>query len=1214
MSGPVVWSEAALRLFDLTGPTVVSAGAGSGKTTCLVELCVRLLSGEATGAPCDPAEIVAITFTEKAAVELEQRLRAAVAGRARPGAARGTAPGAPGADEERRWRNVLQGLDRMAIGTIHGFAGRLLREHALEAGLDPEFEVLDEETSWAWLRQAARAALVAALDSERPEARVLAAGHGAGGRRAGLVDVIADVARARSTHGDARPIEPAPDALEEALAARAEALAAADALLAMRGAIRTSTGGRAMEQLAAAVARIEGPDRAGTLRAAALDSIAGLAASVRGWRPGSSPEGARARRQDLVGACDAFALCAAEALARPQKQELCALVAEAEARYAERKRRARALDFDELLARARDLLLRDTKVRAELRGRLRALLVDEYQDVNAVQEEIFQLLAGERGGPPGPWLVAVGDLKQSVYRFRGADVAVFRDVVQRSARVIHLALNHRSSPGVLEVVNEVSSRCMQPAGGVARPYELAFQEADRLVPVRAGGQEPACEILTDGEGGNAAVRRAREARAIAERIRAFVSGAAGVEVRERAGHDGEELARRPRHGDVAVLFRRMTQIGEYERALREAGIPYRLARGGGFYQAPEVRDLGELLASLFDPQDTIAWAALLRSPMCGLGEGALFALSRLGLETLSRREPDEIVRELVSGYPAALKPWPPTADPSSVPSSTEADRLRRFLLEWQRLHAARDRLALPDLLSRAVDGLDLEAAYLASPEGERRLANVRKARAMAARFAGGGGTPRGFAERLRTMAAQPPREPEGDLELGDAVALLSVHQAKGLEWPIVFVPDLGALSPRDARRVLRDPGGALAAAFFHARSATHHTTAAVEAAREESRRASAAESRRVLYVALTRARDRLVLSGEANRGGETWRALVEMGLAERPELAARISHTEAARSAFDGTRGLLAPDTTVRLSVPPPERDTIPAGPPRPIAAAPRLDSVRLAVTELAEHARCPRRVFLARRLALPVRADVAVPTEDDPERATARGTLAHAMISELDLTAPPLERHAQLSAAAVRRGHDPRSRGVRRILAEVMRFLESAPGQRLARAAHAGTLRREVPFLLRLDGRGAPSCYLVGALDALVEERDELAVIDFKYARARAGAADRYRFQMLAYALAASRARPGRRVTASLQFLRGTCKAVDLTPSEGDLARFAEEVPRLAADASSGADLSRSPGELGRTEARCREEGCGYLEACYPRARPEPAGSFRGPRPCHGP
>lgn len=191
-----VFGEAARALFDLEGPTALSAGAGSGKTTALVELCVRLLSGEALGTPCDPSEIAAITFTEKAAEELGERLRAAVADRTR--AARGT-------PDAQAWLDRLHGLDRMVVGTIHAFAGRLLREHALEAGLDPEFAVADEETASGWLREAARAAVLGALDAGAPEPglRALAAGLGAGSTfRSGLGDVLVDLVRARATRGD----------------------------------------------------------------------------------------------------------------------------------------------------------------------------------------------------------------------------------------------------------------------------------------------------------------------------------------------------------------------------------------------------------------------------------------------------------------------------------------------------------------------------------------------------------------------------------------------------------------------------------------------------------------------------------------------------------------------------------------------------------------------------------------------------------------------------------------------------------------------------------------------------------------------------------------------------------------------------------------------------------------------------------------------------
>jgi hypothetical protein len=252
-------------------------------------------------------------------------------------------------------------------------------------------------------------------------------------------------------------------------------------------------------------------------------------------------------------------------------------------------------------------------------------------------------------------------------------------------------------------------------------------------------------------------------------------------------------------------------------------------------------------------------------------------------------------------------------------------------------------------------------------------------------------------------------------------------------------------------------------------------------------------------------------------------------------------------------------------------------------------------VTALAEHARCPRRVHFSRQLGLPEPGGPGGAAQDDPDRATARGTLAHAMLSEVELGAPPLERRVQLAAAASRRGYDPRSPGVRRIAADVSRFLDGSAARRLAAAASAGRLRREVPFLLRLDGDGEPACYLTGAIDALLEERGAVAVIDFKYALARPGAADRYRLQLLAYTVAAGRAFPGARVSARLQFLRGEGPSVDLTPSVAELRRFAREAPRLARAVHGGEGFASTPASLGRDAGRCKAEGCGYVARCFP-------------------
>jgi ATP-dependent exoDNAse (exonuclease V) beta subunit len=771
-------------------------------------------------------------------------------------------------------------------------------------------------------------------------------------------------------------------------------------------------------------------------------------------------------------------------------------------------------------------------------------------------------------------------------------VAVFARLVRRlgagDGRVLRLSDNHRSAPAILELVNEVFSRCLAPpAGAPPRDDEIRFEEADRLVARRAEGARPACEILVDGGEGTASERRLREADAVVRRIAAIVSGAAGVAVRERADGGGER-PRPPRFGDMAILFRRLTQIGPYERALRAAGVPYRLARGGGFYQAPEVRDLGELVATLFDPADAVAWAALLRSPMCAVSDASLVLLARGGLTRLARTPPEALRAELEAGG-GGLPP-------------AEWARLARFLDAWKDLRALRDRLAIPELLRRAAGALDLDAALLASPDGERRAVNLEKALALAARFEADGGRAPELSGHLRALAARPPREPEADLEGEDAVAILSVHQAKGLEWPVVFVPDLGALGRHDARRALLDEDGRLCASFYDAAREEHLETAALRRAREGQRRGAAAESRRLLYVALTRARDALVLSGEAGRGGESWRGLVEAAAEARPDLVARVPLADA---------GTFASARPLPPAAPAPSRAAASPAPPRLAPAAP-LAAVRAAVTDLAEYARCPRRHHLGRVLHLPEPHGARGATRDDPARATARGTLAHAMLAETDLAAPPLERRAQMAAAAARRGYDLTSAGVRRILAEVSRFADSEGGRALARAAREGRLTREVPFLLRLvgdpvtpaggsaaadpAGRGTPDAYLVGAIDALVAGRrgEGVVVVDYKYATPRAEAAERYRLQLLAYALAARRAHPGAPVRARLQFLRGDFRAVDVTPSGAELAAFAREAPRLAHGAHAGTLGEAAPAELGRDEARCRTEGCGYVGRCY--------------------
>ena len=1173
----IAWSEAALTLFRLQGPSGVSAGAGTGKTTALVELLLRLLAGETPLGPCEPRQVVAITFTEKAGAELTERLAAALAGAVREARADGRAARAE------RLAAASRDLPGMSVGTIHGFAARLIREHALDVGVAPDFEVLEEEAAEEALLAASLAAAAAGLDAGDEGVRALSAGHG--GVR-GLAALLSRLVRERATRGLTGPVLATAGDPSEVARCLGELESSAEGLLRLGERAATPTGRAAWAALAE-----RWPATRGELSEASEDRLGAIVEPIRRWRLGrGDSEALKEARERFLAAASALPALAAEVAAQPQARATAALVGEAERRYGASKAAADALDFDDLLVQARDLLRVVPGALAELRERTRALLVDEYQDVNGLQAEIFGMLTAPGSGPEGggpPVLVAVGDAKQSIYRFRGADVGVFGSLLEElgpggRGRVLHLRENHRSVPGVLALVNDVLRRRQGSLG-------IAFEEEDELVAVRAGGPSPAAEMFSVGDEGPAEERRGREAAALAARIRDLVSGAASVTVRDR----DQGPPRLPRFGDVAILLRRLTTASEYERALRAAGIPYRMARGGGFYQASEVRDLGELAASLGDPTDEVAWAALLRSPLCGLSDGSLFLLSRAGegrgLGRLARLGPDQAA--------AALR----AARPGGAPQG-EAERLHRFLATWGRLTAARGRLDVGELLRRAVDELDWEAALLAGPDGERRVRNLRKALELSGEAAERGTSPAAFGARIRRLSRRPPREPEAHLEAADAVALLSIHQAKGLEWPIAVVPDMGARPPSEKRRAALDEAGRVCVAHYSLSRDAFAETRSLRRLREEERAAEAAEAMRILYVALTRARDYLVLSSAGRAAPDSWAGVLS-------EVPAELLRCRGSGPAAEGA----GPGPAEPSSAPGPgaSAGALPGATGEAVAPPLRRPgsdaAVRQSVTGLVEYARCPRRHWLSRHLRLPEpRAAPAGP--DDPDRATERGTLVHALLAEVDLLAPPLTRRALLAAAVSRRGYDPGGPGVRALLRDVERFLDSPAGRRLADWERAGALRREVPFLLRLEDESGPA-YLDGAIDALALSRDEVRVLDFKYATARSGAAERYRLQLLAYALAASRAFPKRTVRAALWFLRGSVASLDLTPRAAELERFAEEAPALARAAAWTGGRETSPATQGRSEALCRAERCGYVAHCFAAAEPAALGG-EGPAP----
>ena len=570
-------------------------------------------------------------------------------------------------------------------------------------------------------------------------------------------------------------------------------------------------------------------------------------------------------------------------------------------------------------------------------------------------------------------------------------------------------------------------------------------------------------------------------------------------------------------------------------------------------------------------------------------------LARGGLARLARLAPAPRRSELDAASTG-------TAPPAVAPD--ERARLVRFLGAWHDLRAVRDRLPLADLLRRAVAALDLDAALLAAPDGERRAVNLEKAIALAARFEADGGRAPELARHLRALAARPPREPEAELEVDDAVAILSVHQAKGLEWPIVLVPDLGAAGRADgAPRPPRRGRAALRAALRRrARGARRDRRDAARARGGAARRGG-----RVAPPALRRAHPRARSARPLRRGR-----------ARRGDLArARRGGgrgSPGARPARPGRRG--GARTRPRRRSPP----ATPRSPRRALAAA------RAAARRRRARAGRARRGDGSRRVrALPA-APPPRPVPAHPRAARRAGgararrprpgdRARHARARDARGERPrraaaraPRPAPGRRGAARVRPGEpghpaDPRRGGaVRRLRGRAARSRRprATGGSRArSRSCSASAAPRRAGAGAATGGEGvAPAAYLVGAIDALVAGRrgEGIVLVDYKYATPRPGAAERYRLQLLAYTLAARRAHPGARVRARLQFLRGDLRAVDVTATERELDAFAREAPALALGAYAGTGGDRPPAALGRDEARCRAEGCGYVARCFPR------------------
>ncbi len=1012
--------------------TCVVAGPGSGKTTVLVEYFERLVA-----AGKDPLRILAITFTDKAANNMREKLARTFQDRA----------------------EIRGKLERAYVSTVHGFCARLLKENAIFAGIDPEFYVTDERESSRMQRLAIDQVLDVMLAEEPGSMRALMRGLATTDAGGALLDAY-EAIRASGTKVTELANFPAPGR-----ACMEELLAAFDRLSRERPRGWSFEQLTHLDELREAARRIADALQNGT--GASLVAVESFDCKLtRLKRNNPTYELVRAIVKDLLPALE-YTLITTHYTR--ERATILELLARFDRLYRVRKQQAGALDYDDLEEYAVRLLEENPEVRRRVQSQFDQVLMDEFQDTNGQQAKLLKLLrTADR-------FYAVGDINQSIYGFRHAEPGVFREyrdgVAQGAKRLVELVENFRSRADILNTVAAVTKGV---EGIEARPLVPGLP-----FPAKA---EPSVEILA-AVAEEVDVALALEAQWVAARI-------LELEGRLRLRDKTAEFR------DFAVLVRNSEVLQEFTRALDEFGIPYLVNRGKGFYETREVGDLMHLVRVLVNPRDEISTAAVLRSPFVAVSDEALFRLKRLGNlgEALERLTPQQLV-----GF----------AEDDAVRLAYFRDRLARWR-SW------RDYLAIDILLLRAID----ECGYQ-SPSGPRSTANMEKFLAQA-RAASARQSVAEFVDEVELLRESQPREPDAPPEdSANAVKIMTVHSAKGLEFPIVFLAAMHKGMESGPGGIAFLPGVGLGARWHHPSSTDDKDDSFQHAIREELKQREKEEGHRLLYVAMTRAEEHLVLSLSSNgKKLGNWAGVL------KESLNLDLDTPRDQRVVIRAPGGQQVP-VLVRCVATRPQRPERRAFSESEVASQvmerPRLEDQHDShanVTSVALFAECPRRYYLSRYLGFEAKGRAGA-TEPDTRSGLAASDFG-------------MQVHTLLAGGSV----PVADREVARM---VDVFRKSTLGRR---AEAAQTVEREFDFLMEVE-----KLVLRGQIDLWFQDQGKTVLVDYKtdyVSAAEAQArADRYALQLRLYALALERLNGRPPDEAYLYFLRpNVAIKVDLRPS----------------------------------------------------------------------
>jgi ATP-dependent helicase/nuclease subunit A len=1030
--------------------TVVLASAGTGKTRKLVDVYLELLERGV-----DPLRIVAVTFTERAAAEMRERIRAALY--QKPG----------------QWMRTIALLPAAPISTIHGFCGLILREHGFENGIDPGFSILDEQRSLDLARDSARETIRQEIRSGNAEVEKLFGDFGL----ESLVETVVGAGYWLNSLGV--------DGNWLACRVDDQRRAAAE-----------------VEREIAKDIQNYGPD---------FETIGALADDLES-RKAKHPLRKRDDPRALLPRIGQISGVAAAAY-------LSGLVSRSVSKFAAKKRAANAMDFDDLLLGVRDLLKRRPDICRQYQDRFEALLVDEFQDTDDVQAEIISLLAADVRNPdrfaPGKLLI-VGDPKQSIYRFRRARVTVFfrmlDRIVKEGGAVEHLQDNYRSAAPIAEFSNLLSAEMMDGRGKVMDiaphdpSYRVRFTNDDLLRP-KSDAPFLGITYVAAEESARAAAGREMEAEAIARLLKQWKSSGRIQSWRE-----------------VALLMRAMTNVELYLAALEAHDIPVYVVQGASFYQKSEVSDLIAFLELVLRSHDALLRATVLTSSLFGV-----------------------TFRDLLSKSAADLAP------------------LEKILSYWA---ARRDTATAAEILQDVIRKTDFDVVMMAQKNGPQRVANIGKLIEITRDLAREGTTALDDVVRyLRDRAHDTSvRESEAQIvsQSDDVVRILTIHQAKGLEFDIVIIPDLAQRGGRGGgdRALFSDRWGLLVgSAYGLHRKPLPHALILEEKRQDDDQQYE--EEKRLLYVAVTRARRMLVLGeGFSKQAGPwlQWIGKVFENAAPGAIEKARAGQVQTVKFKGFSVKVLPASQLTVPEQLAFTTESILVAEPDIPHVPPLRIVShLEITPSDLALLKGCFRFFHWTRVLGLaePGRADFSGDTA-----AMKLGSIAHKFLEA------GLRPDARVLDAAG--------------IPDLMPVFDGSDWHNL----EAAMPERELPFLLRQEIRGY-DCWIRGRMDAAVAS-DPPRVVDYKYASWHEGAELDYEIQMTVYALALMKALDTSTAVSELWYLKVPMKIVRC---EHTLENAERKVRELLLSYLNALNQDEWPMA---DRAYCDKVKCGFRERCW--------------------